>query len=448
MRIFFIISLILLAFSSACSRPDEHSTVDADAIGRHIIGPALSLPSEISDKNSAEVIASLRLTREKAWKIFGQVIADETLTIQMPDGETKSTQIPRFMTWYSLEDTNRLFAFGLESLTPEAQAAGLPLSSDQWVSSEQRLLTELKSLPKPVHKKWETFFSINPELSREAILGATGLPRTLFNRELIQAGAKQYASLQECFPNQVKPASHQASPPCFKEKLPSTSFTIKTNWLNTASGFRQYATDGEALTSVMNSADASWDNLQEIAPVPENIVKATMNGKSFVLGGLHIVSKEFDDWIWISAWWSAKPNEDFGEDRPDFIQKLGAPWNQYKICAVSSYVQDAKELDEIAKSNPSLAAAYRAVLNESGASWCSNPYIERGINNQKTNCIGCHQFAGTDVSQMDIISDASRFPHFGNTKQREDFPADYIWSATQGQISWLATLNSLRFPVH
>lgn len=441
-------TVISLAFLNACSKPSETSKLDADAIGRNIIGPALPAPQTISDKSPEEIISSLSLTREKAWKIFAQLITEETIRVSLPSGDVKEGQIPRFMSWYSPEDANRLFAFGIDGLSPEAKDAGLPLTDEQWLESQAKLQDEIKTLPSPVQKKWAKFFETNPELSSEALMGASGLSRVLFNADLVGAAAKNYKDLQDCYPEEVKPAYNVAYKPCFPKGLPASSIMMKTNWLNTEAGFRKYATDAETLASVMSRDDASWDDLKQTADIPANIVKATLNGKTFVLGGMHIVSKEFEDWIWISAWWSENPNSDFGEDRPEEIQKLGAPWNQYKICAVSNYVQDAAELETIAKTYPSLAAAYKSVLDESGASWCSNPYIERGVNNQKTNCIGCHQYAGTDITQAEIIADASRFPDFGKLKQREDFPSDYIWSSTQGQISWLATFNSLRLPVH
>ncbi|RZA26208.1 MAG: hypothetical protein EOP10_04345 [Proteobacteria bacterium] len=440
------IAIILLTFLSACSQGPEVSTVDADAIGRHILGPALSTdqPVEISDKKPEDIIASLALTRAKGWEIFGQVIAEETLKIESPTGESLSVNVPRFLTWYSPEDVNRLFSLSLDQLDEGGLERGDPLSESLWSQSQTLLLNELKTMPSPVQKKWAKFFDTNTALSREAVMGASGLPRTLFNSALIGSVAKQYANLQNCYPELQKPPFDFAYKPCFANTLSSRSMMIKTNWLNIESGFRQYSTDDQTLSKLFHDPESSWDDIKVTAEVPANIVKATLGDKSFVLGGMHIVSKEFEDWIWVSAWWSADPNSDFGEDRPQFIQKLGAPWNQYKICAVSRYVQSPADLDELAKTYPSLAKAYRSVLNDSGASWCSNPYIERGRANQRTNCIGCHQFAGTDVTQAEIISDTNRFPFQGTLKTRSDFPSDYIWSATQGQISWLATLNNLR----
>ncbi|NIS36800.1 MAG: hypothetical protein GWN73_40355, partial [Actinobacteria bacterium] len=42
-----------------------------------------------------------------------------------------------------------------------------------------------------------------------------------------------------------------------------------------------------------------------------------------------------------------------------------------------------------------LASALRAAAG--GPSWCSNPYIEHGRGNARTNCIGCHQHGGSEV---------------------------------------------------
>ncbi|RZA17166.1 MAG: hypothetical protein EOP10_23230, partial [Proteobacteria bacterium] len=373
------IAIILLTFLSACSPEREDSTVNADAIGRHILGPALAIPHspEISDKSPEAIIASLPLTRAKGWDIFAQVIAEQTLQISSPKGETLQVSIPRFLSWYSPEDVNRLFSLSLDQLDADAKARGDDLSDSLWAQSETLLLNELKTMPSPVQKKWAKFFETNSPLSREAVMGASGLTRTLFNDALIGSVAKQYASLQNCYPELQKPAFDLAFKPCFTSKLSSQSMMIKTNWLNTESGFRQYPTDEQSLSKLFENPESSWDDIKVTSEVPTNIVKATLGDKSFVLGGMHIVSKEFDDWIWVSAWWSADPNSDFGEDRPEFIQKLGAPWNQYKICAVSSYVQNPADLDELSQKFPSLAKAYRSVLNESGASWCSNPYIER-----------------------------------------------------------------------
>jgi len=48
-----------------------------------------------------------------------------------------------------------------------------------------------------------------------------------------------------------------------------------------------------------------------------------------------------------------------------------------------------------------------------GPSWCSNQYIERGAHNAQTNCIGCHQHAGTGLASEDVLADSLTFPQSG-----------------------------------
>jgi len=84
--------------------------------------------------------------------------------------------------------------------------------------------------------------------------------------------------------------------------------------------------------------------------------------------------------------------------------------------------------------------------------WCSNPYIEMGLGNARTNCIGCHQHAGMDINPDDTFSfhkatndkeldernaakDARNnklYPHGGRSRVRANFPGEYLWSFSDG----------------
>jgi len=100
---------------------------------------------------------------------------------------------------------------------------------------------------------------------------------------------------------------------------------------------------------------------------------------------------------------------------------------------VTRFQDDAQDWDTLAQKYPDLAAAFEAArAGNPGQSWCSNPYLEMGMHNQRSNCIGCHQFAGTDAQQEKILQDAQQFPKHGSTQQRSTFVTDYVWSAAQG----------------
>lgn len=416
--------------------------MSSDAISRRIIGPAIPYsPENVPDQS--QISSSLRATRSLAWKIFAQVIGNVSRDVPRPDGETTKAALPRVFSWYGTEDVGRLMAIAFRALPEGDLIAGLPLSGATWKNSEDLFNNELDALPLPLQKKWARFFEGG--VDSERIIGSTGLNRMIFSPQLIESLTRRYADLQDCFPAGDLPAPLAPAKACWSEPLPRSSVLVKTAWINAQSGFSRFATDAESLKALMSRERANWADVAIPGPVPETIVKAENAGKTFVLGGIHIVSKDLDDWLWISAWWSYEPDRDFGEDRPEAVKALGAPWNQYKICAVSSYTQDLRELVAIAETHPELAAAYRSVLGESGFSWCSNPYIERGDQNPRTNCIGCHQFAGTDAVESQILNNSELFPAFGRGKQRETFPTDYIWTATRGSQPWLDTLNSLLY---
>ena len=63
-------------------------------------------------------------------------------------------------------------------------------------------------------------------------------------------------------------------------------------------------------------------------------------------------------------------------------------------------------------------------------SWVSNPYLEKGAPNAQSNCIGCHQHAGTNENSESILFAPDKFPQAARTRVRKNFPADYLWAVT------------------
>ncbi|NUP07865.1 MAG: hypothetical protein HOW73_17595 [Polyangiaceae bacterium] len=192
-----------------------------------------------------------------------------------------------------------------------------------------------------------------------------------------------------------------------------------------------YSTSASALAARL-AGNVSWEVPDgEADPSPDDIYTLTLpNGSTYRLAGLHIMTKELDHWVWITLFWSESPNEDFGADRPASIESLEGPWRNYKMCVVTAFAEgDAQSNGGFAGDYPSLGAALDAVYSGvDNTSWCSNPYIEEGHGNAKTNCIGCHQHGGTDLRSEDILL----FAGFGTSELRNNFPTDYSWAVTSG----------------
>jgi mono/diheme cytochrome c family protein len=163
------------------------------------------------------------------------------------------------------------------------------------------------------------------------------------------------------------------------------------------------------------------------------------------------MTKELRHWQWITLWWSDEPASDFGADRPERFEELAPVWSNYKMCVVVDYQESDADMLARFDDLPSLQDALAATNPEPGApTWCSNPYIEHAAGNARTNCIGCHQHAGTRFKESfgdgpsdepvafdvdEIIADestelheANRYPANGRLRRRTHFAADYSWA--------------------
>jgi hypothetical protein len=144
------------------------------------------------------------------------------------------------------------------------------------------------------------------------------------------------------------------------------------------------------------------------------------------------MTKELDHWTWVTLWWSppAAADDDFGADRPAALASRPA-WKNYKMCVATAF--DERDPAPDGGFGGTLGAALAAVWGGNVApSWCSNPYLELGENNAETNCMGCHQHAGTGLLPEAILADPVKFPAHGPVEMRNNIPSDYSWSVDHG----------------
>jgi mono/diheme cytochrome c family protein len=235
---------------------------------------------------------------------------------------------------------------------------------------------------------------------------------------------------------------------CFDREFPTDAVLIKAQWVRADFGmeFPAFDTDAEAMQRRFDGA-GTWEEQgdRQVDPSADDVFTIRLrNGDTYRLAGLHLMTTELRHWQWITLFWSDAPESDFGADRPgDFLDGLDPVWGNYKMCVVTWYQEgDPDPAGRYEEDHPSLAAALRAVGAVEGApTWCSNPYVEHGRNNARTNCIGCHQHGGATVAHdfdMDgvadafdldrVIDDETLYPMTGRTELREAFVADYLYS--------------------
>jgi hypothetical protein len=212
-------------------------------------------------------------------------------------------------------------------------------------------------------------------------------------------------------------ADAAARPACLQGEFPPDAAVVKADWRRAQLGetLPVYDTSPERIADRL-AGSAGWGPGDGAAdPGPDDIYTLRLaDGSVYRLAALHVMTKELRHWSWVTLWWSPEPDADLGADRPEAVRALGGPWASYKMCAATGY----REQD------PAAGAG--------GPSWCSNPYLEEGAGNAATNCIGCHQHGGIDVTPEEILGDEGRFPHHGRTRVRDNFATDYSWALHAG----------------
>lgn len=226
-------------------------------------------------------------------------------------------------------------------------------------------------------------------------------------------------------------AEDVALPTCLAQEMPRDSVLVKADWRRNLGENLPFFDTSAARMRERLAAKADWATGDGSAnPTSSSIYTLTLpNGNVFRMPALHMMTKELDHWLWITLWWSPNPDSDFGADRPAAIASLPGPWKNYKMCVVTSYLEG--DADPRGGFAGTLGDALEAVNPGDGTpTWCSNPYLELGEGNAATNCIGCHQHGGTELSPESILA---TLPHHGSTRVRNNFFTDYLWAIKGGQ---------------
>jgi mono/diheme cytochrome c family protein len=447
-----------------------------DAFGRSLVGvPAAYLPDLLlgNERITEELEQDLKLRRQAGWMTAYKIVEPVPLlglikvVHDHPEVEWPSSAVPlvpRFETWYGVEDVKRMFQKLAGDLTPADRAARTPFGdraiaeaavwnagaaerSDRWpLDRYLAYVREIGDCP--------------PELSADACAakvagrldGAViGTSRILYSPATAEHMLKSYGGAVACLERldalalDAAPASEANFTACFDEEASTEAVLVKAQWVRVEPDeeLATFDTDAAALTTRL-AGRAEWPIAgdRRTTPSPDEIYTIRLkDGSSYRLAGLHIMTKEIRHWQWVTLWWSDTPKEDFGADRPSVFRRLPPVWSNYKMCAVTWFDEKDPLLGKRFAQLPTLAASIDASVAGSGQpSWCSNPYIEHGKGNANTNCIGCHQHGGSTVAHdvdgdgtldpldLEKVIDSPLFPSNGRVQLRETFPADYMFS--------------------
>lgn len=433
--------------------------------------------------------------RSTAWQVVEKLLAPQKLEL---DGKTYD--IPLWHTWYE----------GSASLT------GIPANDEasKLITAFIGALGECKANPKcedTPAKREELAGNVVSEFgtkSMAASLTTANLTRalgqladksgkvaatsvqsdhlgtgfTLFSPSFMTHLLSQAQGVEQCLDaDKAKKAAD--SPPsttqfsyCVSE-FPRSAVMVKASWSeidNTKPLAAQSDTSGPTLEKQLKVDGGRWPRPQAALGTTDNMYSVqASDGKFYGLNAIHFSTKDTREWLWITLWWDPKPASDFGADRPASLANYnGGVWANYKMCVTSSFEEkDSAPWASYEKDEPSLAAAIKGSYNAISAqkalppfdmvtTWCSNPNVETHFNNDKTNCIGCHQyslslsenpkifglkegdftyndFADTILLTRDrkLLPAAFKaaympfYPQLGRARFRKNFAGDFAWSS-------------------
>lgn len=413
------ISATLALAACAVHASEGTSSSEIRELERRAVGPAQPyLADTYTDADAERFATSKKARRELGWHVLAKALAPVAVK---SSGSVQNATIPKFRTWLGGDELDRLFGKMYADFGPERRKSkSLPTNDElsalfDWNANSLGPSSEAD------------FFARVAQLDDQTKLdGLGGNARVAYSPAYVRQYLTDYPTIADCNLDALSfdtpPTSKENFTSCFSREMPSDAAVIKTSWRRNDPIVPDGLPVVDTSAAALETADA-WSPSK--APLQhataQDAYSVTMSDDAgYSLVGLHLMTKELRHWVWVTVWWSPNDN-DFGEDRPEEITKLGAPWNHYKMCVVTDF--DEKDPDPRGGyGNSSLGDALAAVHGQN--TWCSNPFLEKGAHNAQTNCIGCHQHAG-DTKTLDAVLN---FPEAGRSLVRQSFPADYSWS--------------------
>lgn len=413
-------------------------------VDRSLVGEPAAYPADPGlEASFSALVSSQRARREVAWQIVRRVLAPSPLPAAL--GAFDEPSLPAWQTWHAKDDLTRIFRHVYPELTPSERSLRAPFAPGALDAAQLWNDGALSEYPDWTEQRLAAYQAAIGDQSTLAGLG--GIYRVSYAPDASRRLLDSYPEVLGCRDSPpgeapLDPAAEGCglapSPPpaCLSGAFPVGASIVKASWRRAGIGtpLPVYDTSAAALERRLSpDGKLSWAEPDGQAdPGPEDIYTLRLpNGNVFRLAALHIMTKELDHWFWTTLWWSAEPGADFGADRPS---GSSSPWDHYKLCSVVAFDEGDPDpsggfADDLPSLGDSLAATHGG---EGGRTWCSNPYLEEGDGNAASNCVGCHQHAGTGLRSEDILADAERFPDHGRRLVRAAFASDYVFGVSVG----------------
>lgn len=379
-------------FILACTPAERDlSETQTSREGRAALGAAEGISSDFLETlNEDEILSD--------WSLQNLAAKDLWSDLNRPT----ENNFARWQTWYSKEDVQRIFRIAYQNIGPEARAARRAFTaselSEAFAYHDKTQFAE-STWNKESFARWMQKY----EGKENAI---PGLNRILMNKLAVWTLLENYKSLADCYREQSQ------SLPCPGPRVvfPKGAAFIKTAW-------RRAQIEGDFELPYFQTsklldqlAHAEWQESSAGIPLTADAQRMeTPTHQVFHLVGVHVTLKLEQKWFWTSHWLDEN--------------SLAA---EYKSCSTLGHSPLARSDRSAEEAQISLAEAL------TGHSWCSNPYLETGLQNHKTNCIGCHQHAGSPWTEEVFADRLQNDLYQLLSDQLVRSRSDQVWSLLNG----------------
>lgn len=405
---FFIVIIFAL---TACSSEKTSSELAVSKDARFILGSPEEFDTTILKQvDSLQLAEDWLYQRQIAWKIWADMSAPLS---------DRPYSFPKWQSWYAREDLQRIFHYLYKKIGKEARQKRRAFTAEEiglaleWHDKKQFLEPDWD---RSRFERWLEKF--DTELKQKSI---PGMSKVLMNRTALTYFLTHYQLMHDCAWQKPLPAI------CKEISFPQYSAFVKTAWRRGDDDFAVPSFSSELQELAQHLAADSWQ--QNASWIPQNHQSyqiQTQAGHTFHLTGIHTSIKLDPNWFWISLWLGTAANSGFGLDKPTELMKQ---WGYYEICATLGF--DALKIEASNEALAPLTTAAQMAQSSSQASWCSNPYLETGENNHLTNCIGCHQHAGSAWTDLEFRN-RLKFDLASMTLDSQTSSTDFIWSIFNG----------------
>ncbi len=387
-------------------------------------------------KEMEDLASSQRSRRQRAWQILEQILSPMALAIELPSLE--GGNIPLFQSWHGGDDLTRIFRRLYVELSDEQRQRRSRFTSENINNAWEWNNYAISDFASWSEERFSAYVNAIDDSARQNGIG--GLARVSYSPAASWHLLRSYPEILACATGEkrVSPAEEtneaescnvvqdQSKPGCLVDAFPPGSVIVKASFRRANVGIEADAfdTSGPALQRRLSKPEPAWDKPEAYGSPSESeaYTLRLSNGNAYWLMGLHVMTKELDDWFWLTMWWSPEPDSDFGADRPDSIP---SPFDNYKLCTVVDFSEyDSDPLEGFNGSHPTTLGAALAATYEGhgGPTWCSNPYIETDPGGAETNCLGCHQHA-----DQNLIADSQQASAPGRLRTQGSRDSDYVF---------------------